>query len=83
MSGSGGSLSMDEFNMNDEIQEYVGDEPVSLTFNQFPLHTTDGVQAAWTFIKNPENADQYEQYEVEQFKQRVQEYARQLGVTLR
>jgi hypothetical protein len=57
--------------------------PASLTFNNFPLHTHDGVQAAWTFIKDPINADQYEKDEVERFKQRVQEYARQLGVTLR
>ena len=47
--------------------------PASLTFNDFPLHTHDGVQAAWTFIKD----------QVERFKQRVQEYARQLGVSLR
>jgi len=45
MSGIG-SISMDEFNMNDEIQEYFGGEPVSLMFSQFPLHSTDGVQAA-------------------------------------
>lgn len=57
--------------------------PASLTFNNFPLHTHDGVQAAWTFIKDPVNADQYEKDEVERFKQRVQEYARQLGVSLR
>jgi hypothetical protein len=57
--------------------------PASLTFNSFPLHTHEGVQAAWTFIKDPVNADQYEKDEVERFKQRVQEYARQLGVNLR
>lgn len=77
------SISYDEFNMNDEIQEYLGDQPASLAFSNFPLHTPDGVQAAWTFIRNPENSDQYDPFEVEQFKQRVQEYARQLGVTLR
>ncbi len=57
--------------------------PQSLTFADFPLHTHDGCQAAWTFISDPANADQYEKFEVEQFKQRVKEYARQLGVTLR
>jgi hypothetical protein len=57
--------------------------PASLTFNSFPLHTHDGVQVAWTFIQDPVNADQYEKHDVERFKQRVQEYARQLGVTLR
>ena len=57
--------------------------PASLTFNSFPLHTHDGVQAAWTFIQDPINADQYEKDEVERFKLRVKEYARQLGVSLR
>ena len=79
----GGAMSYDEFERIDEVQEYVGDEPVSLTFSQFPLHTHEGVQAAWTFINDKNNADEYDPYEVEQFKLRVQEYARQLGVTLR
>ncbi len=57
--------------------------PARLTFTNFPLHTHDGVQAAWTFIQDPTNADQYEKSEVERFKQRIQAYARQLGVTLR
>lgn len=57
--------------------------PASLTFTNFPLHTHDGVQAAWSFIQDPANADQYDKADVEHFKQRVQEYARQLGVTLR
>lgn len=57
--------------------------PASLTFTNFPLHTHEGVQAAWTFIQDPLNADQYEKEEVELFKQRVEAYARQLGVSLR
>lgn len=57
--------------------------PASLTFSSFPLHTHAGVQAAWTFISDPANADQYPKEEVERFRQRVREYARQLGVDLR
>jgi hypothetical protein len=78
-----GSINYDEFEMNDEIQEYVGEEPVSLTFSPFPLETPSGIQAAWTFISNPDNAAQYDQFEVEQFKNRVQQAARQKGVSLR
>jgi hypothetical protein len=78
-----GSISYDEFEMNDEVQEFVGDEPVSLAFNRFPLETPSGIQAAWTFITDPDNAAEYDQLEVEQFKNRVQQAARQKGVSLR
>jgi DnaJ-class molecular chaperone len=47
------------------------------------LETPSGIQAAWTFISNPDNAAQYDQFEVEQFKNRVQQAARQKGVSLR
>jgi hypothetical protein len=57
--------------------------PAGLTFSRFPLHTHAGVQAAWTFITDPVNVDQYAKDEVERFKQRIQQYARQLGVGLR
>jgi hypothetical protein len=80
---SGGSINFDEFEMQEEVQEYVGDMPVSLTFAQFPLETPSGIQAAWTFISDPDNAAEYDQYEVEQFKLRVQQSARQKGVSLR
>jgi hypothetical protein len=76
-------MSYDEFERLDEVQEYVGEEPVSLMFTRFPLHTHEGVQAAWTFIKNPDNAANYDQFEVEQFKERIRQNARDLGVDLR
>jgi hypothetical protein len=69
--------------MHDEVQENVGFEPVNLTFADFPLHTNDGCQAAWTIINDPDHADQYDRFEVEQFKQRIQATARDLGVALR
>ena len=78
-----GGIDYEDFEMVDEVQEYVGDEPVSLTFNRFPLETPTGIQAAWTFISDPANADMYDAYEVEQFKDRVQQAARQKGVSLR
>jgi hypothetical protein len=77
------SINYEEFEMNDEVQEYAGDDPVSLTFNRFPLETPSGIQAAWTFISNPDNAAEYDQFEVEQFKIRVEQAARQKGVNLR
>jgi hypothetical protein len=80
---SGGTMDYDEFEMQDEVQEYVGEMPVNLTFAQFPLETPSGIQAAWTFISDPDNAAEYDQYEVEQFKLRVQEAARRKGVSLR
>lgn len=77
------TIGYDEFEMNDEVQEYVGDDPVSLTFSRFPLETPTGIQAAWSFISNPDNAAEYEQFEVEQFKHRIEQAARQKGVSLR
>lgn len=77
------SINYEEFEMNDEIQEYAGDDPVSLTFSHFPLETPTGIQAAWNFISDPDNAAEYDQYEVEQFKNRVEQAARQKGVNLR
>lgn len=76
-------MSYDEFEMHDEVQEYVGEAPVSLMFADFPLHTHEGCQAAWTFINNHDNSDQYDPFEVEQFKERVKANARDLGVDLR
>ncbi len=49
---------------------------------EHPLNSPHAVREAWRFISNHANADRYPIYHVEQFKQMIEEAAREYGVEL-
>lgn len=49
---------------------------------EHPLNSPHEVKEAWRFIRDTHNADRYPKFHVEQFKQMVQEAAREYGIEL-
>ena len=49
---------------------------------EHPLTSPHAVREAWRFISDHQNADRYPIYHVEQFKQMIQEAAREYGIEL-
>ena len=64
------------------IESLPGGEALT-AFPNFPLSTHDGLLAAWSFIQDPANADEHDPAQVEQFKERIRQLARQKNVDLR
>ncbi len=64
------------------IESLPGGEALT-AFPNFPLSTHDGLLAAWSFIQDPANADEHDPAQVEQFKERIRQLARQKNVELK
>jgi hypothetical protein len=60
----------------------AGTHPLDLGLRGFQLDRPDDVRAAWRYITRPEIADAYDRTQVEQYKQRIRDAARQVNVDL-
>lgn len=71
--------SHDHASQQDQSQRLPFDDKLML---DHPLNSPREVKEAWHFISNHHNADRYPIYHVEQFKQMIQDAAREYGIEL-
>lgn len=77
----------DHGHSHDQDHDQDHDQGQNLPFDnklmlEHPLNSPHAVKEAWRFISNHHNADRYPIFHVEQFKQMVQDAAREYGIEL-
>lgn len=73
----------EDVNPKTGIEKYGDVEFADSTNNKYPIDTEEHIRAAWSYIHHENNADEYDEDEVETIKNRIRRAAENHGIEIR
>ncbi len=72
----------EDVNPEEGIKKYGNVEFADPTNNKYPIDTEEHVKAAWAYIHNPKDADEYSEPDRETIKKKIRHAAEHYGLHL-